>query len=60
MIGVIFDSMRIAKLRQMNAKLVKEMKLLAAKLDATVGKNRHKPKPLLDENTKGSTLSHNG
>lgn len=39
----------------MNAKLVKEMKLVAAKLDDAISKSKNRPKPVqVDENIKGS------
>jgi len=38
----------------MNAKLVKEMKTVAAKLDDTIIKGRNRSKPVqINENTKG-------
>ncbi len=53
------DSLKILKLRQMNEKLVKELKLLSTNLDKSLEKSRMKskgPNPFADPNIKGTLL----
>ncbi len=51
------DSTKIMKLRQMNDKLVKELKMLSTSLDKTIDKTRTKakgPNPYTDAGLKGT------
>lgn len=53
---LIFNSLKILKLRQMNEKLVKELKTLTSNLDKSIEKSRMKQKPInpyTDANIKG-------